>query len=177
MTNGHGSLEKYTSQTLFEMAAKGLCVRGELETEQNCNILTPSSSGYSSTSPGLLNRGPSGLKAFSLSWFSRWHLISKTLTPTNWTSYRTELYHGLMFTCFLWTSHLHPTQPVYSQGYPLIFSIECTCYLHRCISFLTARLGWRSICYIMLFVSLDELGLGDQCKTGLLRWKHSLRWK
>ena len=32
------------------MVAKGLCVRGELETKQNCNILTPSSSGYSSTS-------------------------------------------------------------------------------------------------------------------------------
>ena len=32
------------------MVTKGLCVRGELETEQNCNILTPSSSGYSSTS-------------------------------------------------------------------------------------------------------------------------------
>ena len=32
------------------MVAKELCVRGELETEQNCNILTPSSSGYSSTS-------------------------------------------------------------------------------------------------------------------------------
>ena len=34
MTNGHSSLEKYTSHTLFEMVAKGLCVRGELETEQ-----------------------------------------------------------------------------------------------------------------------------------------------
>ena len=33
MTNEHTSLEKYTSQTLFEMVAKGLCVRGELETE------------------------------------------------------------------------------------------------------------------------------------------------
>ena len=29
---------------------KGYCVRGELKTEHNCNILTPSSSGYSSTS-------------------------------------------------------------------------------------------------------------------------------
>ena len=32
------------------MVANVLCVRGELETEQNCNISTPSSSGYSSTS-------------------------------------------------------------------------------------------------------------------------------
>ena len=34
MTNEHTSLEKYTSHTLFERGAKGLCVRSELETEQ-----------------------------------------------------------------------------------------------------------------------------------------------
>ena len=34
MTNEHTSLEKYTSHTLCERVAKGLCVRGELETEQ-----------------------------------------------------------------------------------------------------------------------------------------------
>ena len=38
MTNKHTSLEKYTSHTLFEVVAKrvakGLWVRGELETEQ-----------------------------------------------------------------------------------------------------------------------------------------------
>ena len=28
------TLEKYTSYTLLEMVAKGLCVRGELETEK-----------------------------------------------------------------------------------------------------------------------------------------------
>ena len=34
MTNKYTSLEKYTSHTLFERVVKGLCVRGELETEQ-----------------------------------------------------------------------------------------------------------------------------------------------
>ena len=38
MTNENTSFEKYTSHTLFKMVAKGvmkgLCVRGELETEQ-----------------------------------------------------------------------------------------------------------------------------------------------
>ena len=34
MTNEHTSLEKYNSYTLVETVAKGLCVRGELETEQ-----------------------------------------------------------------------------------------------------------------------------------------------
>ena len=34
MTNEHAPLEKYTPHTLFERVAKGLCVRGELETKQ-----------------------------------------------------------------------------------------------------------------------------------------------
>ena len=34
MMSKHTSLAKYTSHTLFKMVAKGLCVRGELETEQ-----------------------------------------------------------------------------------------------------------------------------------------------
>ena len=33
MTNAHTSLEKYSSPTLCERVAKGLYVRGELETE------------------------------------------------------------------------------------------------------------------------------------------------
>ena len=34
MTNEQTSLEKYTSHALYERVAKGLCVRGDLETEQ-----------------------------------------------------------------------------------------------------------------------------------------------
>ena len=41
MTNEHTSLEKYTSYSLFEMVAKGLCVRGELETEQRLQHIDP----------------------------------------------------------------------------------------------------------------------------------------
>ena len=39
------------------------CVRGELETEQNCNILSPTlmaRTAFLSRSPGLLNRRPGG---------------------------------------------------------------------------------------------------------------------
>ena len=50
MTNGHSSLEKYTFHTLFEMVAKGLCVRGELETEQRLQHIDPSSYVFSITS-------------------------------------------------------------------------------------------------------------------------------
>ena len=54
MTSEHSSLEKYTSHTLFEMVAKGL-QKGYVwevswKLNKDCNILTPSSSSYSSTS-------------------------------------------------------------------------------------------------------------------------------
>ena len=77
MTNEHASLEKYTSHTLFEMVAKGLRKGYVWEVSwrlnRDCNILTPSSSVFSSTSfsfcrtaqPGALRAQPS-----SDSWFS-----------------------------------------------------------------------------------------------------------
>ena len=60
MTNEHTSFEKYTSHTLFERVAKGLCVRGELETEQTATYwpqVPPSLAALLSHSAGLLNRG------------------------------------------------------------------------------------------------------------------------
>ena len=57
-TSGHSSLEKYTSHFIERV----VCER-ELETEQNCNILTPTLlaiTAFLSHSPGLLNRGPGG---------------------------------------------------------------------------------------------------------------------
>ena len=41
MTSKHTSLDKYTSHTLFEMVAKELCERGELETEQRLQHIDP----------------------------------------------------------------------------------------------------------------------------------------
>ena len=41
MTNEHTSLENYTSHTLFKRVTKGLCVRGELETEQTATYWPP----------------------------------------------------------------------------------------------------------------------------------------
>ena len=55
----HSSLEKYTSHFIERV----VCER-ELETEQNCNILTPTLldiTAFLSRSPALLNRGPGGL--------------------------------------------------------------------------------------------------------------------
>ena len=60
-------------------------MRGELETEQNYNILAPSTllamTAFLFRSPGLLNRGP-GSPASAGTWFSFQHLLS------NWTSCR-----------------------------------------------------------------------------------------
>ena len=95
----------------------------------------------------IMTIGHSSLENISLKLYSKWlrkgyvwevswrlnrlqhtdPIISPTrLTPTNRTSCRTCLYHCLTSTCFLWASHLHPVQPVHSQGYTLISSTGCT---------------------------------------------------
>ena len=54
---------KYTSHTLFEMVAKRLCVRGEVETEQTATYwpqVPPSLAALLSRSAELLNRGSWG---------------------------------------------------------------------------------------------------------------------
>ena len=136
-TNEHTSLEKYTSHTLFEMVAKGLYVRGELETKQTAIYWPPvplSLAALLSRSAGLLNWGLWGPSPL-------WELVLTTASYLQLTEpvCGTGLYNCLTPTCFLWASHLHPIQPVHSQGYTLISSTGCTCYLHRCISYLTAQ--------------------------------------
>ena len=125
MTNEHASLEKYTSQTLFEMVAKGLCVRGGLETEQRLQHIDTQH--FFPHSAGLLNQGPWGPS--SLLGLVLTASNCNKLTPNHWTSGRIGLYHCLTSTCFLWASHLHPNQPVHGQGYILMSSTGCTCSL------------------------------------------------
>ena len=137
MTNEYTSLEKYTSHTLFERVAKWLCVRGELETEQTATYwpqVPLSLVALLSHSSGLLNQGSWGPSPL-------WELVLTTASyfQLTWTACSTGLYHCLTPICLLWASHLHSIQPVHSQGYTLISSTRCTSYLHRCISYLTAR--------------------------------------
>ena len=99
----------------------------------NCNILTPSSFVFSSTSFSFCWAAQSGVLRVHIPLLGAGSLYS-ILSPTNWlqlnwTSCRTGLYHCLTSTCFLWASHLHPIQPVHSQGYTLISPTECTCSL------------------------------------------------
>ena len=101
----HSSLKKYTSHFIWK-GSKGLrmvlSVRGELETEQNCNILTSNSSGYSSISfpfswaaqPGAWRAQPQLGHGSHSSFFS----------PTDLNFLSPGLYNNLMPTYFLWAS-------------------------------------------------------------------------
>ena len=116
-----------------ERVTKGLCVRGELETKQTAIYWPPIPlplAALLSHSAGLLNRG---------SWWPIalcWVLVLSTASylQLDWLQLTEPvcgpgLYNCLTSTCFLWASHLHPIQSVYSQGYTLISSTGCTCFL------------------------------------------------
>ena len=151
----HSLLEKYTSHFIERV----VCER-ELEIEQNCNILTPTLlaiTTFLSCSPGLLNRGPGGpasqghvlipasslqlvwspnwliggLRALSAGcWLSLRHLVS------NWLNFLcTELYNSSTPTFFLWTSQSHSFNPSMVKVIFWYSLSGCTCYLHRCVSY------------------------------------------
>ena len=133
--SGHSSLEKYTSHFIWK-GSKGLrkvlSVRGELETEQNCNILTPHSSGHSSISFSFSWAAQPGAWGPSLCWDMV--LIPASSLQLIWTSCR----RGYII---IWRPPIsfkrhnsHSIQPFESQGCPLISLTGCTYYLHRCIS-------------------------------------------
>ena len=116
-------------------------MRGELETEQNCNILTltlMAITEFLTRSPGLLDREYGGLPG---TWSSVQHLLSNyncsilllgagslycILSPTNSNLLCTEFYY-----CFTPTQFNLSTVKVI----PLKPSTGCTCYLHWCISY------------------------------------------
>ena len=150
-TSGHSSLEKYTSHFVWK-GSKGLlkvllCER-KLETEQNCNILTPTLmaiTAFLSRSPGLLNREPGG--PASLGHGPHSSIFSPTatelqllnrglegppllgagslysiLSPTGLNFLSPGLYNNLTSTLLpASVTILHSIQPLDSQGYILIF--------------------------------------------------------
>ena len=134
---------KYTSHTLFERVAKGLCVRGVLETEQTTTywpqvplaiaalllfLLACSIGGPEGSSP-LLGAGSPYLEL----------QLKLQLTDSNCG---TGLYNCLTSTCFLCASHLHRIQPLDGQGYILISSTGCTCFSIE---------GWVEGLYVTLY--------------------------
>ena len=149
---------------LFERV---VCDR-ELETEQNCNILTPTLMAISISFPfswaaqagawgpaslvtGFLYRiySPArlipnwligGLRAPSaVCWLSLQHLVS------NWLNFLySKLYNSSTSTFFLWTSQIALIQPIHGQGYTLLFLDRMHLLFIR-VHFLFWLLG-RAVC-------------------------------
>ena len=123
MTNKHTSLEKYTSHNLFEMVEKGVVCERWVGDWTDCNILTSSSSDYSSTSFSFCWAAQPGvLRAQALCWelvltasncnsnFNcNWLQLTRTVSSTG-------LYNCLTYTCFLWAwyNSTHPHVKVIS---------------------------------------------------------------
>ena len=133
-TSGHSSLEKYTSHII----QKGYYVRGELETEQNYNILTPHSSGHGSISFPFSWAAQPGARGPSLCWDMV--LASASSLQLIWTS----CHRGYIIIWHPPTScerHIsHSIQPIDSQDYPPTSSSGRTCYFYTgAFLILTAR--------------------------------------
>ena len=135
---------------------KGLCVRGELETEQTATYwpqIPLSLAALLSRSAGLLNRGSWGPSPL-------WELVLTTVSyfQLDWLQLTEHicgpgLYNCWTSTCFLWVSHLHPIQPVHSQGYTLISSTGYTCSLID---------GWVGGQYVTLYLNNITLTNTDE---------------
>ena len=135
MTNEHTSLEKYTSYILFSKGLrKGwywLCVRGELESETDCNTLTPSYSDYSSISSSFCwaaQPGSWGPKPSVWSWLSLQHLVpncdlnSNCDYNWNWTLPASD------FNC-------NWTKPSVAPGYIIVWHPPASCGCRICTEF------------------------------------------
>ena len=112
-----------------------------METEQNCNILTPTLmaiTAFLSHSPGRLNRGPGGLASLGHG------PHSSIFSPTYLNFLSPGLYNNLTCTYSLRASQFRtqfnpPTVKVAPDL--LISSTGSTCYLHRCISYFDSLAG------------------------------------
>ena len=173
MTNEIQFFRKIYLSHFIRNGTKGLCVRCELETEQNCNILTPSSSGYSSTSFSFSWAAQPGATRAQLSVWSWFSLLRTAATDsklqTNWTSCCTGLYHCLTATCFPWASHLHRIKLVHGQGYTQISSTACTCSLDDgWVNMLHFQVCWYQECWVLLHCHYS-LTMSDAVKTALVK--------
>ena len=117
------------------------CVRGELEVEQNCNILTPTLmaiTAFLSCSAGLLNRGPASLRRGPhSSIFSPTDLIFNWLTSCLHPVY--IIFRPPPSSCGRNKSHsFNPSTVKVISWYS---STGCSCYFHRCISYFDSLAG------------------------------------
>ena len=152
----HSSLEKYT----FFFIERAVCER-ELETEQNCNILTPHSIGHNRVSfPFYWPAQPGAWWAASLGHVPQSSLFSPTRLIPNWLNFLcTVLYNCSTSTFFLWASQIALIQPVHGQCYILIF-LDRMHLLFIQVHFLFWQLGRVGGQYATLDVSLSTNVLG-----------------
>ena len=142
-TSGHSSLEKYTSHFIERVVWEGVGDRTKTATYSLPPQLFWLTQPFF---PVLLGCSTGGLRAWEPSLCWDMVLVPESSLQLIWTSCR----RGYIIiwcpptSCERYNSHSIP--PVDSQGHPLISSTGCTCYLHKCISHLTARPGRRSIC-------------------------------
>ena len=132
------SLEKYTSHFIERV----VCEK-ELETEQNCNILTLTLLAitvFLSRSPGLPSREPGG--PVSLGHVPQSNIFTPTRLIPNWlTSCLQQGYIIVRRPPSCGRHKLHSFNP---STFNVIFwysSTGCTCYLHRCISYFDSSAG------------------------------------
>ena len=131
ITNEHTSLGKYTSHFIRKGCERVMCERwvGDwTKTATHWPPVPPFLAARLSHSAGCSTRGPEGPQPYAGRWFS----LPRTATTD---SKLTEpvcgpgIYNCLTSTYFLWAWHLHPIQPIHSQGYTLISSSGCNCSL------------------------------------------------
>ena len=149
--------QKTNKLNLFERFRKGFegyyYVRGELETGQNCNILTPTLlaiTAFLSSSPELLNRRHRG-PASAGTWFSFQHLLSNSSElPV------ARVDNNLTSTYFLRASQFRTQfNPSTVKVAPdlLISLTGCNCNLDRCNSYFDSLAGSEVNMQHFFFVS------------------------
>ena len=152
-----------------EKVAKGLCVRGELETEQTATYWPQVPLVIAAVplhSVEVLNRESWGPNPSAGGWFSLPR--AATRTPTNWlqltrTVRCTGLYYCLTTTCFLWASHLHRIQPVHMSRWYLRPDPP--------VSRLTAGSKVTMLWYIYIYIYICVCVCVCVCKNGpYSRW-------
>ena len=135
---------------------KGLCVRGELETEQTATYwpqVPLNIAALLSHSARLLNRGLWGSKPSAGSWFSLPR--TATRTPTNWL----RLWHWVIS---LFDIHLLPVGVTIAPNSTRPRSRLYLDIFDRMHLFLDWRLGRRSIFYICTTTARMDLTLNNQ---------------
>ena len=165
-------LEKYTSHFIWKGCKRFYWVRSELETEQNCNILTPtlmSITAFLSRSPVLLNQapgdtaslghGPHSSTFFPTDLNSNCSIGGPEVPPllgagspysilslTNWTSCHRG-YIIIWRPLFFLRASQFRTRFNHSTVKVISWysSTGCTCYLHRFISYFDCLAGLEVI--------------------------------